>query len=431
MTVLIHIIFLMIFSISFVGCTPSSLQNSEFDPTFGSQGKVITDFFGADDVVSAITAQSDHKIIAVGYATENQRKHLAISRYLPGGTLDLTFSEDGKQIHDFLEDSEAVAVHTDAKKNILVLGRRYSLSTSEIVLVRFSQHGTLDTSFGTNGTVIWSLSGAKLYPGALKLTSDGKILVGGGNLNFTTPCFTLARFLANGNFDSSFGNAGVATSVMSADEQRIQSIVTDAQNRIIVGGFGKVGPLGDFALARFSDSGVLDTTFGISGKRLVDFSNGLTTSDDSIHTLMIDSDQKITAMGSVDNSIYRSFAVARFTDLGGLDVSFATQGKKQIPFERNGVQFSLSSQAAIETSEGKIYAVGKVNFGTDEDLTITRLSSAFELDLIFGNLGTYALDFFFKNDEARALQSIQGKVVVAGSTETIDGSKDFLLLRLK
>src|SRR3954468_18931605 len=67
------------------------------DPSFGVDGKVLTDFNSTDDFLSRVAVQSDGKIVAIGYNSANfSFPRYALARYNPDGTLDLTFGPGGK-----------------------------------------------------------------------------------------------------------------------------------------------------------------------------------------------------------------------------------------------------------------------------------------------------------------------------------------------
>jgi len=56
--------------------------NGNMDSTFGVGGKVITDFGGPDDLISALIVQPDGKLVAAGFSGAN----FALARYQGGGT---------------------------------------------------------------------------------------------------------------------------------------------------------------------------------------------------------------------------------------------------------------------------------------------------------------------------------------------------------
>ncbi|NCX96747.1 MAG: hypothetical protein EBX41_10185, partial [Chitinophagia bacterium] len=55
--------------------------DGSLDTTFGSAGKVVTDFGSAADQVNGIALQKDGKIIVAGYATSAGANDFALARY--------------------------------------------------------------------------------------------------------------------------------------------------------------------------------------------------------------------------------------------------------------------------------------------------------------------------------------------------------------
>ena len=67
-------------------------SDGSLDTTFSGNGKVVTDFLGGADEANAVAIQSDGKIVAAGYATDpSSRNYFALARYNSDGTLDTTF----------------------------------------------------------------------------------------------------------------------------------------------------------------------------------------------------------------------------------------------------------------------------------------------------------------------------------------------------
>ena len=69
--------------------------DGSLDQTFGTNGRVATDFFGGDDRPQSVALQPDGKIVAAGYAY-NGLFDFAVVRYNADGSLDTTFDGDGK-----------------------------------------------------------------------------------------------------------------------------------------------------------------------------------------------------------------------------------------------------------------------------------------------------------------------------------------------
>ena len=93
----------------------------DLDPSFGSGGKVTTDFFGVFDGVAALAIQPDGKIVAVGSTDTDPSSAVqvdfALARYNSDGSLDSTFGTGGKVNTDLFglnEDARAVVIQRAA-----------------------------------------------------------------------------------------------------------------------------------------------------------------------------------------------------------------------------------------------------------------------------------------------------------------------------
>ena len=84
------------------------LPNGNLDSTFGTSGQVVTDFAGALDFVAAVAIQGDGKIVAGGLAQTGAEYDFAVVRYLPNGSLDPTFGTGGKVTTDFGTTSDQI-----------------------------------------------------------------------------------------------------------------------------------------------------------------------------------------------------------------------------------------------------------------------------------------------------------------------------------
>ena len=80
-------------------------------------------------------------------------------------------------------------------------------SSGPVVLVRFTDRGALDATFGDGGRSVHFGSPDVYFAGALALQRDGKIVVAGG-VSGTQGGMFVSRFLPNGEPDPSFGTRG-------------------------------------------------------------------------------------------------------------------------------------------------------------------------------------------------------------------------------
>ena len=113
---------------------------------------------------------------------------------------------------------------------------------------------------------------------------------------------------APGDLDTTFGTGGVVTTPIGTGDNYVYGVAIQEDGKIVAAGDASNGSDFDFALARYTVSGDLDTTFGSSG--VVTTPIGL--SYDNISSVTIQPDGKIVAVGSAYNGSADGFALARY-----------------------------------------------------------------------------------------------------------------------
>lgn len=85
----------------------------DLDTSFSFDGKVTTDFGGVGDEAHAVAVQLDGRIVAAG----RTRTDFALARYNVDGSLDTSFSGDGRVTTGFgtSETARGVALQADGK----------------------------------------------------------------------------------------------------------------------------------------------------------------------------------------------------------------------------------------------------------------------------------------------------------------------------
>ena len=99
--------------------SPATSQG-DLDPTFSGDGKQISDF-GRGSGATAVALQGDGKIVAVG---RRRRGDFVVARYNPDGSLDPSFSGDGKLTTDFEGADGATDVALQGDGKIVAVGAR-------------------------------------------------------------------------------------------------------------------------------------------------------------------------------------------------------------------------------------------------------------------------------------------------------------------
>jgi uncharacterized delta-60 repeat protein len=126
------------------------LNAGALDLTFGTGGKVLTDFpIAAHDFGLGLAIQADGKVVVVGQSSNADFVgKFAVARYNPNGTLDTTFGSGGIITTEFGpggSDASSVALQSDGK--IVVAGG----ANGDFALARYNSNGTLDAGFGAGG----------------------------------------------------------------------------------------------------------------------------------------------------------------------------------------------------------------------------------------------------------------------------------------
>lgn len=174
--------------------------DGSLDPTFGSGGQVVTDFFGAADLAAAVALQPDGKIVASGIVSgSNKAFGFGMARYNTNGALDPSFGNGGKVLTFPGGDnigSVASALQPDGK--IILAGPFVPfpfLSSIGFVIARYNSNGSPDAGFGDGGKVITSFPGVGSEAVAVAIQADGKIVAAGTAFDTdVTADFALARY---------------------------------------------------------------------------------------------------------------------------------------------------------------------------------------------------------------------------------------------
>src|SRR6266498_154117 len=333
------------------------------DNTFGVRGKVRTDFPGLAAVPSSVVIQPDGKIVVAGGAFPlfTFLGNFEVVRYNPNGSLDTSFGDGGIVTTTFPEGSYAFDVALQSDGKIIAAGTVFvdfnpgDSSDTDFALARYNPDGTPDATFGSGGQVTTDFLGFEDDAFSVLIQPDGKIVaVGSANDPATFYDFAAARYLSNGTIDTTFGVAGkVRTDFGDQNFDRARSAALQPDGRIVAAGFAisHGGGVQNFAVARYTSNGALDTTFSRDGRNQIDFGNccqGATK-------VLLQSDGKIiTVGGSNGESSDDDFLLARLNPRGSLDNTFGIGGKVRTSFgDLNG-----GANGAALQSDGKIVAVG-------------------------------------------------------------------------
>lgn len=261
--------------------------DGSLDASFGTNGKTISDFgpspeYYAEDA-NDIILLSDGKFIIVGDSDGSGYYDFLIARYNADGTLDTSFGTGGRTKTDlgdgYQDGASTAALQRDGK--IVSVGAALPNSFDlDFSLIRYNPNGSLDTTFGTNGKVVFGLE--SLHDEELSdvaIQSDGKILAAGDSNSANNSGFLLWRFNLNGTRDTSFGNNGMIRTTFGSNAAFTTSLLLQPDAKILVAGLTPLFQSTDFALARYLNAQTSrPTQFDFDGDSKTDisvFCNGI------------------------------------------------------------------------------------------------------------------------------------------------------------
>jgi uncharacterized delta-60 repeat protein len=232
-------------------------ENGSIDNSFGTNGIVnVTNSGFANDLANDVLLLSDGSIITTGYADVLDQR-VIIEKFNNSGALDPTFGNNGIAIYNLTTGYDvgwAIKQHPDGK--ILIAGKigNGGPAFSDFLLMAITSNGALDPNFGIGGVASKNI---KVSEAALDLLVEpsGKIVLAGasGVGGLGGDDYAVCRFTENGTVDSSFGTNGATISVIASFFSEAAVIGMQSNGKLVVGGRGATIK-NDYALVRyFSD----------------------------------------------------------------------------------------------------------------------------------------------------------------------------------
>jgi uncharacterized delta-60 repeat protein len=346
--------------------------DGSLDTTFDTDGKVTTDMVANEQEESlAVAVQPDGKIVVAGYtgtAGPGGPANFALARYAANGSLDASFGTGGKVVTGVAGNAYAIAIQPDGK--IVVAGEVPLTSAtdfSDFAVARYNANGTLDTTFSADGKLTTNIGAATNTARNIVLQSNGAIIVSGEPIGtFPGSDHTdVVRYDANGGLDAAFGTGGVLT---LADARVGEGLGLQADGKLVLVGSVDIGVApaiaSQFAVRRLNADGSPDGAFGTTGAATTAFSTG----GDSALGVALQTDGKIVVAGRSSSQSNPDFAVARFNSNGTLDTTFANAGKQIIDF----FGFNDFAESVLLQSDGKI-VVGGLARGSVDGYGVARI----------------------------------------------------------
>ncbi len=418
-------ILLLIISLVFLS-TEINFTQTIFDPDFGNNGFAIPDIRSSNNGIWSLSLQRDNKIVAAGWAftDEETPSDILAIRLFENGELDTSFIASGlfSVGSSSWEDAYALAVQSDNK--ILIGGRYFNNSSWDFLVIRLNQDGTIDSSFGKYGVFTKDCFGKDDRLFSLDVQSDGKIVACGFAEKFNWD-FTIIRLNPDGTIDSTFGENGSKVINIGSYNDVAFSLKVQNDGKIIVCGWTYIFNSWDFALVRLNSDGSLDNTFNLTGIVTTDYHHLYNTA----HSVTIQSNGKYVVAGYTRKPGYpdTDVMIVRYNSDGSIDKTFGNNGIVLADYD-----YADDFAWVIKADEyDKLVVGGLRTLNGSQSLLIARFNSNGSPDFSFGNRGMFDYKFNGVNEEIRDL-IIQpdGKILAAGYYFYKDRTKAFII-RLK
>lgn len=269
--------------------------SGELDASFGSGGKVIIPFGSTgSDLIRSVAEDSQRRLLVAGRSSASGGDmDFAVARLLENGAMDTTYGTSGwaKVENPGYANLIQHVFLQPGSDTLYFVGRAWDTPTSAYASAFGSllPDGTSNPSLpGHLITALGSHSGSAAYSAFAQ--DDQHWIVGGHGTNGSVDDLTLTRINITGpTIDTTFGTSGVLTINIHTTEQ-INKVMQGANSKILA-----CGSSIDFRLIRTTPNGTLDTTFGPSGRRSVDF--GVNTVEEGCRAMQLDSKGRIIAAG--------------------------------------------------------------------------------------------------------------------------------------
>lgn len=356
-------------------------KQGALDPSFGTNGVVVTDIANAYDSGLGAVEVANGKVVVLCSSTANYGSCLI--RYHRNGDLDATFGNGGIALlppptHYSFEAGRAIALQGDGK--IVTVGTTAGEVGNRVIVRRFSAAGVPDASFGDNGAAIVNASSLESIGADIKLQENGRIVVAAMSvLNYDSPFGSatfepaLFRLTTNGSVDSSFADGLLTLPSLSAvSQQMAPKLAQQADGRIVLAVTAMtVGAnylvTTKIVVVRLHTNGKPDHSFGVSG-----MASPFAAERDAFNAgVAVDDEQNIVlaATAAAPSGLDLDVAVTRLNSRGTVDPSFnggATRFLGADSQYTNAVNLLLQPDC-------KIVVLGRTFNGADHDFAAFRL----------------------------------------------------------
>jgi uncharacterized delta-60 repeat protein len=207
-------------------------QATLLSPSFPSTSTTVTLDDGNSDFQTA-TVQPGGYLLALGASIDGT---LTVTRYLPDGTLDTSFGSSGTASAPAAggQDWPQIATYGDGKILVSCVSWDSDTEMSCFIFARFNADGSLDTGFGDEGVVTLDTSDYFELDG-MATASDGSFYFASFGEVGDSSFHSVTHINDNGSVDTSFGDDGTTTLDNYAGNEGSSSLALRSDGHLFLG----------------------------------------------------------------------------------------------------------------------------------------------------------------------------------------------------
>ncbi len=425
------------------GSTSVALRTVELTPRldsdFATEGVLVQNTPASGGTSSQFPSEAialaDGKILIASFQTIVEpglpsTDQLALLRLTEDGAIDTTFADEGVSALSAEDLGVSGRIRSFPVRVVELSDGRLRLGfglDDDIAVIGLLADGSLDTSFGTQGSVVIDIAGRDDDFSDMAALSGGAIVLVG---DIDNPITSRARdpfvlkITPDGSLDSTFGNSGVSIVASPGPD-----IISNEFFGVTVGADGKITAVGvvrnsvnesigdDLLVARFLPDGSLDSDFATDGVFILD--NG--TDLEVFLSVAVNQQGEVFATGEIQNSL----GLLKLTSSGVPDSSFGNNGfvLSEVP-DGEGQLLSGSGNDVVLLEDGRILVLGSVAAPGRQSLTFSLFTATGDFSLNFGQGGRFnsapVPDIELESTLAPLALDAQGRVIVVTELETDD-----------
>lgn len=315
--------------------------NGELDISYGDGGTVIYTLTEGFSFISDIALTDQDEVIVAGASFQTGWMYMLDSSGNPksdfgdNGYLQTTLSGDVNSLHIEVKGNQIYVLH--------------KANTNFLAHTRFDMQGNRITTFGNNGTKVYTDFGAVLNitdyvssdePFAQELNREYFAVY-----SQVTDQRLIGSIDLDGNIDMQFG---VDSKYVMPDDVFVSSLAVDRNKDLLINGYQQ----SEYMIYKINFAGELQTDFAESGVAMGNYTRELNRTDDVLPL----SDGRFLLLSSIGSPVALASVVTRHNINGFVDSNFGEDGELILDNE-----IGLKPTQIHKANNGDVYIAGHEN----------------------------------------------------------------------